>query len=111
MSNRPRYNAWPKDGIATFPPDLAREIVADYRSTFLGSDHGRRCLKHLMSYLCFFRDVETEEERIKRNSATAILSFCGMWGGPGFGVEDDFVDKMSSVDVTERIRTEGEEDA
>lgn len=88
---------------------MVEDIVDDYRRTFLESEHGKRCFKHLLSFLCLYRDITDEEERVKHNAALAILSFCGMWGGPGLGIEDDFVDRMKVVDITERIDLTGEE--
>lgn len=104
---------WPEEGVynafaAQDKGDTVRKIVADYRHTFLRDKTTKHVLTHLLAHLCFYRDVKTEEERIRHNIAKEVLSFIGLWGSD-VGIEEEFVKRMSGFDLTEFI--EGEEDA
>lgn len=100
---------WPENGLLNIPADAdtAKQIVSDYRATFLKNETSKRVLTHILSHLCFYRDIKTEEERVLHNAAKELLSFLGMWGS-SVGMEEEFVNKLSKFDMS--IYIEGDDE-
>lgn len=60
-------------------PQMDR-VIQDYRST-LTSETALKVLTHRLNQLCFFREIENEEDRLLHNEALNLLRCYGIWDG------------------------------
>ena len=58
--------------------EITDEMIEDYQNVF-STDAGVRVVTHILSQLCFFKEAETEEERILSNFAKRFLNSFGVW--------------------------------
>jgi hypothetical protein len=89
-----------KDANFDLYEERERNVLSLLYQRVFNSDEGRTVLVHLLSSLRFYREIETEEDRILHNAALRILRYSGAWKE---GTSDSIIDASSRSTFRKRV--------